>query len=36
MTKATAASMSELRSRSKMIGRTAVFMLGESPQSPRT
>ena len=36
MTKATTASMSELRRRSKTMGRTSVFMLGESPQSPCT
>ena len=34
--KATAASISELRRRWNTIGRTGPFMLGESPQSPRT
>ncbi len=36
MAKATIASMNELRRRSNTTGRTAVSMLGESPQSPRT
>ena len=36
MANATSASMKLLRSRSNTTGRTAVAMLGDSPQSPRT